>query len=195
MSFIEEIKATLPELPDAIKHRFMNDLGLPAYDAEVLCSERELADYFEAVVKTASADQAKTCANWVMGELLGALNKEGKSITVCPVSPEQLGGMVKRIADGTVSGKIAKQIFEAMWNGEGDADAIIEAKGLKQVSDTGFIDKLIDEVMAENPGQLADYRAGKDKLFGFFVGQAMKKSQGKANPQQLNELLQKKLAG
>jgi aspartyl-tRNA(Asn)/glutamyl-tRNA(Gln) amidotransferase subunit B len=194
-ALIEEIKATLPELPDAIKHRFMNDLDLPAYDAEVLCSERELADYFEAVVKTAGADQAKTCANWVMGDLLGALNKEAKPIAECTVSPHQLGGMVKRIADGTISGKIAKQIFESMCNGEGDADAIIEAKGLKQVSDTGFIDKLIDDVMAENPAQLADYRSGKDKLFGFFVGQVMKKSQGKANPQQLNELLLKKLAG
>ncbi|MEJ2653674.1 MAG: Asp-tRNA(Asn)/Glu-tRNA(Gln) amidotransferase GatCAB subunit B, partial [Gammaproteobacteria bacterium] len=138
--------------------------------------------------------EPKLAANWVMGELLGALNKEGKELSASPVSAAMLGGILKRIADNTISGKIAKQVFEAVWNGEGDADAIIEKRGLKQVTDSGAIEKIIDEVLAKNPQQLADYRAGKDKLFGFFVGQVMKASQGKANPQQLNELLKKKLA-
>jgi len=193
-AFVEEVRATLPELPDAKRERFGYEYGLPPYDASVLASSRGLADFFEAVVK-ASGGEAKLSANWVMGDLLGALNKDGKEISRSPVSAARLGGMLQRIADNTISGKIAKQVFEAMWNGEGDADAIIDKQGLRQVTDSGAIEKVIDEVMAANPQQLADYRSGKDKLFGFFVGQVMKASQGKANPQQLNELLKKKLNG
>jgi aspartyl-tRNA(Asn)/glutamyl-tRNA(Gln) amidotransferase subunit B len=191
-AYVEAVRATLPELPDEKRERFSYEYGLPPYDASVLATSRELADYYEAVVK-ASGGEPKLAANWVMGELLGALNKDGKDITQSPVSAAMLGGMLQRIADDTISGKIAKQVFEAMWNGEGDADAIIAKRGLKQVTDSGAIEKVIDEVLARNPQQLADYRAGKDKLFGFFVGQVMKASQGKANPQQLNDLLKKKL--
>jgi len=191
-AFVDAVRATLPELPDEKRERFCYEYGLPPYDAGVLITSRELADYYEAVVN-ASGGEPKLAANWVMGELLGALNKDGKDITRSPVSAAMLGGMLQRIADDTISGKIAKQVFEAMWNGEGDADDIIGKHGLKQVTDSGAIEKVIDEVMAKNPQQLADYRGGKDKLFGFFVGQVMKATQGKANPQQLNELLKKKL--
>jgi aspartyl-tRNA(Asn)/glutamyl-tRNA(Gln) amidotransferase subunit B len=191
-TFVEEVRTTLPELPDEKRERFCDKFGLPPYDAGVLTSSRELADFYEAVL-VASGGEPKIAANWVMGELLGALNKEGKELADSPVSAALLGGMLQRIADNTISGKIAKQVFEAMWNGEGDADTVIEKHGLKQVTDSGAIEKIIDEVLANNPQQLADYRSGKDKLFGFFVGQVMKASQGKANPQQLNELLKKKL--
>ena len=190
--FVEEVRASLPELPDDKRERFCYEYGLTPYDASVLITSRELAEYYEAVVKS-SGGEPKLAANWVMGDLLGALNKDGKDITQSPVNAAMLGGMLQRIADDTISGKIAKQVFEAMWNGEGDADAVIEKHGLKQVTDSGAIEKVIDEVMAKNPQQLADYRGGKDKLFGFFVGQVMKATQGKANPQQLNELLKKKL--
>jgi aspartyl-tRNA(Asn)/glutamyl-tRNA(Gln) amidotransferase subunit B len=191
-AFIEAVRKTLPELPDAKRARFCSAYGLPAYDAAVLTAERALADYYEAVVQAAGGEP-KLAANWVMGELLGALNRDGMDIAGSPVSAMMLGGMLKRIRDNTISGKIAKQVFEAMWNGEGDADAVIGRHGLKQVTDTGAIEKVIDAILAKNPQQLADYRAGKDKLFGFFVGQVMKATQGKANPQQLNELLKKKL--
>jgi aspartyl-tRNA(Asn)/glutamyl-tRNA(Gln) amidotransferase subunit B len=134
-------------------------------------------------------------ANWVLGDFLGLLNKDGLGIASSPVSAQQLGGMIQRISDGTISGKIAKQVFEAMWAGEGDADQVIEAKGLKQITDSSAIEAIIDEIIANNPGQVEQYRSGKDKLFGFFVGQAMKATQGKANPAQLNELLKKKLTG
>jgi aspartyl-tRNA(Asn)/glutamyl-tRNA(Gln) amidotransferase subunit B len=134
-------------------------------------------------------------ANWVTGELTAALNKGGQEIAQCPVSAEMLGGMIKRIQDNTISGKIAKEVFDAMWNGEGDADTVIEARGLKQITDTGAIEAIIDDIIANNPGQVEQYRGGKDKLFGFFVGQVMKATQGKANPQQVNELLKQKLAG
>jgi len=192
-AYIEAVRSTLPELPDEKKARFIGDLGLAEYDAGVLTASRELADYFELAAKIAG-DDAKRTANWVMGDLLGALNKEGKEIADSPVSAELLGGMLQRINDNTISGKIAKQVFECMWNGEGDADAIIEAKGLKQVTDSGAIEKIIDEIIANNPGQVEQYRAGKEKLFGFFVGQVMKQTQGKANPAQVNELLKQKLA-
>jgi aspartyl-tRNA(Asn)/glutamyl-tRNA(Gln) amidotransferase subunit B len=191
-ALIEEVRATLPELPDEKKERFVYEFGLTPYEASVLTASRETADFFEAVEK-ASGGEPKLSANWVMGDLTGALNKAGLDITDSPVSAAMLGGMLQRISDETISGKIAKQVFEAMWNGEGDADTVIEKKGLKQVTDSGAIEKVIDEVMAKNPQQLADYRGGKDKLFGFFVGQVMKATQGKANPQQLNELLKKKL--
>ncbi|ADJ28022.1 Asp-tRNA(Asn)/Glu-tRNA(Gln) amidotransferase subunit GatB [Nitrosococcus watsonii] len=191
-SFIEEVRETLPELPDAKRKRFMVEYALSAYDASVLTASRELADYYEAVVKTANGE-GKLSANWVMGDLAGALNKEGKSIEDSPVSPEQLGQLIKRITDKTISGKIAKTVFETMYAQGGKVDEIIAHQGLKQVTDTASIEKLIDEVLAANPQQVMQYQAGKDKLFGFFVGQVMKVSKGKANPQQLNELLKKKL--
>jgi aspartyl-tRNA(Asn)/glutamyl-tRNA(Gln) amidotransferase subunit B len=192
---IADIRAALPELPVAKKARFIADYALPEYDAGVLVAQRELADYFEAVVKAAN-NQAKQAANWVMGELLGALNKAEKDISESPISAEQLGGLINRINDNTISGKIAKQVFGFMWDAEGkSADDIIREKGLKQETDTGAIEAVINEVVAASPQQLADYRGGKDKLFGYFVGEVMKRSKGKANPAQVNELLKKALAG
>ena len=192
-TFVEQIRAELPELPDEKKNRFKTHYGLSAYDAATLTTSREMADYFEAVVEQADAGQAKMAANWVMGELSGALNREGREIGDSPVSAQALGGLLARIQDNTISGKIAKEVFEAMWAGEGDADTVIEAKGLKQITDTGAIEQVIDQVIADNPKQLEQYRSGKDKLFGFFVGQVMKQTGGKANPAQVNELLKKKL--
>jgi aspartyl-tRNA(Asn)/glutamyl-tRNA(Gln) amidotransferase subunit B len=191
--FIEEVRATLPELPNAKRERFMTEYSLSPYDAGILTVSRELADYFEAVVKAAGGEP-KLCANWVMGDLAGALNKEGKSIESSPVSPKQLGELIKRIADKTISSKIAKTVFEAMYAQQGNADDIIERAGLKQMTDATSIENLIDEVLAANPHQLEQYQAGKEKLFGFFIGQVMKVSKGKANPQQLNALLKKKLS-
>jgi len=190
--FIESVRAGLPELPDAKRDRFKSDYGLNDYDAEVLTATRELATYFEAVVKAAGCD-AKLCANWVMGDLAAALNKAGLEIEQSPVQPDRLAGLVQRIADDTISGKIAKQVFEALWESGDTADTIIEKQGLKQITDTGAIEAIIDEIIAANPDQVAGYKSGKDKLFGFFVGQAMKATGGKANPAQLNELLKKKL--
>jgi len=188
----------LPELPDQKAARFASEYGLSEYDAGVLTASRELGDYYEAVARAARVD-AKLAANWVMGELAAALNRDGLEIDAVASSgklpAERLAGLLKRIADQTISGKIAKEVFEAMWSSGANADAIIEEKGLKQITDTSAIEKAIDEVMAKNPGQLADFRAGKDKLFGFFVGQVMKATGGKANPAQLNELLKKKLPG
>ncbi len=192
-AYIEAVRSTLPELPDEKKARFMAELGLAEYEASVLTASRELADYFEEAARIAG-DDARRTANWVMGDLLGALNKAGREIADSPVSAALLGGMLRRINDHTISGKIAKQVFECMWNGEGDADSVIEAKGLKQMTDSGEIETIIDEIIANNPGQLEQYRAGKDKLFGFFVGQVMKATQGKANPAQVNALLKQKLA-
>ncbi|MGD9386858.1 MAG: Asp-tRNA(Asn)/Glu-tRNA(Gln) amidotransferase GatCAB subunit B, partial [Gammaproteobacteria bacterium] len=163
------------------------------YDAGVLSSARAVADYFETVA--AGLDDKKMAANWVMGELAGALNKAGLEIAASPVDAPALLGLLQRIEDQTISGKIAKEVFEAMWNGEGDADAVIEARGLKQITDAGAVEDVIREVMAANPSQLEQYRAGKDKLFGFFVGQVMKATRGKANPALVNELLKKRLAG
>jgi aspartyl-tRNA(Asn)/glutamyl-tRNA(Gln) amidotransferase subunit B len=191
---IEQVRATMPELPDEKAARFVRDHGLSEYDAGVLTSSRELAGYYEAVVRQLGG-QPKLAANWVMGDLSGALNKENVDIVQSRVDANALGGLLARIQDNTISGKIAKEVFEAMWSEGKTADAIIEARGLKQITDTSAIEKAIDEVMAQNPGQLADYRSGKDKLFGFFVGQVMKATGGKANPAQLNELLKKKLAG
>ncbi|MDZ7657268.1 MAG: Asp-tRNA(Asn)/Glu-tRNA(Gln) amidotransferase subunit GatB [Sulfurimicrobium sp.] len=193
-AYIEEIRSVLPELPQAKRERFMSEYSLPAYDAGVMTSSRELADYFESTAKTMGGE-AKLAANWIMGDLSAALNKDGKDVADSPISSAQLASLLKRIQDNTISGKIAKEVFAAMWNGEGEADAIIEAKGLKQVSDSGAIEKIIDEIIAANPGQVAEYRSGKDRLFGFFVGQAMKASKGKANPAQLNDILKQKLAG
>jgi aspartyl-tRNA(Asn)/glutamyl-tRNA(Gln) amidotransferase subunit B len=191
---IERIRDAMPELPEAKRNRFVEQYGLPKYDAGVLTAEAALADYYEAVVKASKAD-AKICANWVIGDLLGLLNKQGLTLETSPVSAAALAGLVARIADKTISGKIAKEVFEAMFAGEGSADEIIKAKGLVQITDEGAIAAAIDEIIAKNPGQVAEYRGGKDKLFGFFVGQAMKATQGKANPEALNRLLKEKLAG
>ncbi len=193
-ALIEQIRGELPELPQQKRERFINQYNLSPYDASILVSSRDMATYYENVVKE-SGDQPKLAANWVISELLGSLNKSDHDISESPISSAQLGKLVARIADNTISGKIAKTIFEALWNQEGDVDEIIEKRGLKQVTDSGAIEKLVDEIIAANPQQLADYRSGKDKLFGYFVGQAMKLSGGTLNPQQLNDLLKKKLAG
>jgi len=190
-AFIAEVLGTLPELPDAKKQRFMSAYALSAYDAGLLTAGRDLADYYEAVAK--AVGEPKLAANWVMGDFSAALNKDNLDVAASPVSAAMLAGMLNRIRDNTISGKIAKEVFEAMWAREGDADAIIEKKGLKQITDSSALEKVIDEVMAANPTQLADYLSGKDKLFAFFVGQVMKATKGKGNPQQVNDLLQKKL--
>jgi aspartyl-tRNA(Asn)/glutamyl-tRNA(Gln) amidotransferase subunit B len=193
-AFIEGVRATLPELPDQKAARFVAQHGLSAYDAQVLTGSRELAAYYEAVVAALGGDP-KLAANWVAGDLAAFLNKDGLEITASPVSAASLAGLLTRIRDNTISGKIAKEVFEAMWAGRAEADAIISARGLRQITDDGPIIKAIEAVMAANPGQLADYRGGKDKLFGFFVGQTMKATQGKANPARLNELLKQMLGG
>lgn len=188
---IEAVRKTLPELPEAKKARFISDYQLSEYDADILTNSRELADYFEVSAK--QSGETKLSANWVIGELSAMLNKEGKDIVDSPVSAEMLAGMLVRIKDNTISGKIAKEVFEAMWNGEGDADTIIDNKGLKQISDTGAIEKVLNEIIAANPQQFEQLKGGKDKLMGFFVGQVMKAMGGKANPAQVNELMKKKL--
>lgn len=191
--WIERVRVSLPELPHAKRSRYIADFGLSSYDAGVLTATKELAAYFEEVV--AIHADPKLCANWVMGEINGWLNKTGIEIGDCPISSRSLAGLLGRIGDGTISGKIAKEVFEAMWAGEGEADVIIESRGLKQISDSGALERMVDEIIANNPTQVADYRAGRDKLFSFFVGQAMKASKGQANPGQLSEILKKKLAG
>ena len=188
---IETVRQTLPELPDAKQARFVSDYGLNDYDASFLTASRDMADYYEAVAR--ESEEAKLAANWVMGELSSYLNKEDKDIKDSPVTATMLAGMIKRIKDNTISGKIAKEVFDAMWQGQGDADAVIESKGLKQITDTGAIETLVDEVIANNPQQVEQFKAGKDKVLGFFVGQIMKATQGKANPAQVNALLIKKL--
>jgi aspartyl-tRNA(Asn)/glutamyl-tRNA(Gln) amidotransferase subunit B len=198
-TFIAGVRATLPELPDQKAARFASEYGLSVYDAGVLTAGRELASYYEEVAREVPGE-SKLAANWVMGELAAALNKDGLEIATVAgadgkLPAARLAGLVKRIADQTISGKIAKEVFEAMWASGSTADAIIEEKGLKQITDSSAIERAIEDVMAKNPGQLADYRGGKDKLFGFFVGQVMKATGGKANPAQLNELLKKKLQG
>jgi aspartyl-tRNA(Asn)/glutamyl-tRNA(Gln) amidotransferase subunit B len=191
--FIAAVRATLPELPDEKAARFAAEFGLSVYDAGVLSASRELGGYFEAVVAAAGPEHAKLAANWVMGELSSALNRDSLEISASRVSPQALAGLLARLIDNTISGKIAKEVFESMWSDGSDADTIISAKGLKQITDSGAIEAVIDAVIAANPKQLADYRSGKDKLFGFFVGQVMKATEGKANPAQLNELLKLKL--
>jgi aspartyl-tRNA(Asn)/glutamyl-tRNA(Gln) amidotransferase subunit B len=193
-AFIAGVRGTLPELPDEKAARFTTHYGLSEYDAGVLTASRELADYYESVVKALGGD-AKLAANWVMGELAGALNREGVEISASRIDAAALAGLLKRIQDSTISGKIAKEVFEAMWSEGRSSDAIIEARGLRQITDSSAIERAIEAVMAANPSQLADYRAGKDKLFGFFVGQVMKATQGKANPEKVNELLRTKLKG
>jgi aspartyl-tRNA(Asn)/glutamyl-tRNA(Gln) amidotransferase subunit B len=193
-AMIEAVRSTLPELPDEKAARFVAEHGLSAYDAGVLTASREIADYYETVVKGLGG-QHKLAANWVMGDLSGALNKDGLEVGQSRVAAPALAQLLARIGDNTISGKIAKEVFEAMWTEGKGADEIIDARGLRQITDTSAIEQAIDEVMAKNPQQLADYRSGKDKLFGFFVGQVMKATQGKANPAQLNELLKRKLGG
>ncbi len=192
-AFIADVKKTLPELPDVKRARFMTQYGLNRYDAGVLTSSKAYSEYYEQVVKESGAD-AKIAANWIAVELSGFLNSENKEIQDSRVTATMMSGLLKRLADNTISGKIAKEVLVAMWAGEGDADAVIENKGLKQITDTGAIEKVIDDVIAKNPAQLEQYRAGKEALFGFFVGQVMKASGGKANPSQVNELLRKKLS-
>jgi aspartyl-tRNA(Asn)/glutamyl-tRNA(Gln) amidotransferase subunit B len=191
--FIDGVRKSLPELPDAKAARFVREHGLSEYDAGVLTASRDMADFYERVA--ASTREPKLAANWVMGELSGFLNRDGLEIAESPVGADALAGLLARIVDGTISGKIAKDVFEAMWSGRAEADSIIAAKGLRQITDTGAIERAIADVMTANPAQLADYRSGKDKLFGFFVGQVMKATGGKANPAQVNELLKRMLAG
>ena len=193
---IARIRAALPELPDHKRARFIKDFTLSEYDSDQLTTASDIADYFETAVKAAGGN-AKLCANWIIGDLAAALNAQNMELSGSPLSATQLGGMIKRIADNTISSKIAKQVFEAMWNGEGDADTIISNKGLQQVSDTGAIEKIVDEVINASPDQVKQYRESPEdkrtKLIGYFVGQIMKKSQGKANPAQVNQLLKDKL--
>jgi aspartyl-tRNA(Asn)/glutamyl-tRNA(Gln) amidotransferase subunit B len=194
------VAASLPELPDQKAQRLRQDYDLSAYDAGVLTASAELADYYEEVLRELAGDAAlavspKLVANTVMGELAGLLNRDGLEITACRVPAPGLAGLLRRIADDTISGKMAKDVLEAMWDEGLAADAIIEARGWRQITDESAIEAAIDAVMAANPSQLAQYRSGKDKLFGFFVGQTMKATQGKANPARLNELLKKKLGG
>jgi len=190
--YIEAVRATMPELPVAKQSRFVDEYGLKGDDAEILTASRALADYYEAVVAATDAT-AQVAANWVIGELAGALNRDGKDIGESNISAADLAGLVNRIHDNTISGKIAKQVFEAMWEGEGSADQIIEAKGLKQITDSSAIEAVVDKVIEENPGQVAEYKAGKDKLIGFFVGKVMQETKGQANPGQVNQILKDKL--
>ena len=192
--WIERTRAALPELPAAKQQRFMGEYALSSYDAKTLTAALEIADFFEAAVAVAGKAAAKPCANWVMVDLAARLNREGLDIAASPVSAAQLGGLVARIADQTISNNIAKKVFDALWNGEGrSADEIIDKQGLKQITDSGAIEALIDGVLAANAAMVAEFRAGKEKAFNALVGQAMKATKGKANPQQVNELLKKKL--
>jgi aspartyl-tRNA(Asn)/glutamyl-tRNA(Gln) amidotransferase subunit B len=197
-AWIERVKGEMPELPAAMQRRFAEQYGVTPYDATVLTSSKAMAGYFEAVVAKAGAAQAKAAANWLMGEVSSQLNRDGLDIEACPVSAEQLALVLQRIADGTISNKIAKEIFLAIWDEKatdaGAADRIIEAKGLKQISDTGALEAIIDEVLAANQKSVEEFRAGKEKAFNALIGQAMKATKGKANPQQVNELLKKKLS-
>jgi len=191
-SFIEELRKQLPELPAEKITRFKQDYDLSDYDAENLVMNKETAEYFEEVVKNSNA-KAKLAANWVLGDLSAALNQDDVEISDGPVSASMLTRLLDRIEDNTISSKIAKEVFQAMWSGEGDVDAIIESKGLKQITDSSEIEALVEQVVNDNPGQVEQYKSGKDKVFGFFVGQVMKLSKGKANPQQVNDLLKDKL--
>ena len=190
--YIESVRQQLPELPAAKQQRFVDQYSLKPDDADLLTSSRALADFFEAAA-TATEAKPQLVANWVIGDLSGALNRDGLDIVDSKVSATELAGMLTRIHDNTMSGKIAKQVFEAMWDGAGTADAVIEAKGLKQITDSSAIEAAVDEVIAANPGQVAEYKAGKDKLIGFFVGQVMKATRGQANPGQVNQILKDKL--
>jgi len=191
---IERIKAALPELPEQKRTRYIEQFGLSEYNAEQLSASRETAEYFEQALKQGEG-QASQLANWILGDLAGALNRGDTEIQQSPVNPGMLAGLLRRVADSTISGKIAKQVFEAMWQGEGSADQIIDARGLKQITDSSAIEGLIDEVISENPDQVEQFRAGKEKVLGFFVGQVMKRSKGQANPGQVNQMLRARLKG
>jgi aspartyl-tRNA(Asn)/glutamyl-tRNA(Gln) amidotransferase subunit B len=191
--WVEDVRLALPELPEAKRTRYLTEFGLTGYDAEVLTATRELADYFEAC--TAFSGHPKTVANWVMGEVTRALNEDGRPITGCPVTPRLLADLLALIDTGTISGKIAKTVFDEMYRTGREPAAIVAEKGLVQVSDTGEIERIIDDIMAANSGQVEEYRGGKEKVFGFFVGQVMRASKGKANPAVVNELLLHKLKG
>jgi aspartyl-tRNA(Asn)/glutamyl-tRNA(Gln) amidotransferase subunit B len=191
-ALIAHIKQTLPELPEQKKRRFIKDLGLSEYDADILTAQKTQADYFEIMLEN-NTKNAKLCANWVMGELAAFLNKNQLEIENSPVSAKDLSQLVARIGDATISGKTAKDVFKAMWDGDGNADEIIESKGLKQITDTGAIEAIVDEIITNNAAQVAQFQSGNEKILGFFVGQAMKATGGKANPKLLNELLRKKL--
>jgi len=193
--FVEIVHAGMPELPDAKKARFIEAYGLGEPDAGLLTATRELADYYEAVIRGLGADGARLAANWVTGELAAGLNRDGLEIDSSPIEAARLAGLLKRIADQTISGKIAKQVFEAMWKSDQDADDIIASQGLKQITDSGALEALVDQVVSANPDQVEQYRAGKTKLLAFFVGRVMAATKGKANPQQVNELLRAKLDG
>jgi aspartyl-tRNA(Asn)/glutamyl-tRNA(Gln) amidotransferase subunit B len=184
----------LPELPDAKRDRFVDEYGIRDDDADILTLSRALADYFESVAG-ATAAKPQVAAHWVIGDLSGALNKEGLEIEDSRISAEDLAGLIDRIHDNTISGKIAKEVFEAMWNGEGSANEVIDTRGLKQITDSSAIEAIVDKIIEANPGQAAEYRAGKEKLLGFFVGQVMKETGGKANPGQVNAILKSKLSG
>jgi len=187
-----QIKQELPELPQEKKARFITEFSLSEYDADVLTSQKPMADYFEKMIVN-NTDYAKLCANWIMGELSASLNKHQIELVDAPITADDLSLLVNRIGDDTISGKIAKDVFKAMWDGEGSADEIIEAKGLKQMTDTGAIEAIVDEIIASNAPQVAQFKSGNEKILGFFVGQAMKATQGKANPKLLNEMLRTKL--
>jgi len=189
---VESIRTTIPELPDAKRNRFVKEYGLPEYDADMLTQSRGLAAYFEE--SAALSGQPKVISNWMMGELMRLMNADNREIEACPIRPDRLAGMVKMIADGVISTKIAKTVFEEMYRTGKDAGTVVKEQGLVQVSDTGEIERIIAEVIKANPSQHADYKTGKDKLFGFFVGQVMKASKGKANPDIVNQLLKKKLS-
>jgi aspartyl-tRNA(Asn)/glutamyl-tRNA(Gln) amidotransferase subunit B len=189
--FIEEVMATMPEMPTQKKIRFVSEFNLSEYDADLLAADKDLANFFEAVVKVSNSP--KLSANWIMGELSAELNNENLSINESKITSNQLGQLILRIEDGTISGKIAKEIFEKLWSSDNQVDEIIQGEGLEQVTDDKEIESMIDKVINSNPEQLEQYRSGKDRLFGFFVGQVMKASQGKANPKQVNEILRKKL--
>jgi len=194
--WMARVRNTMPELPEAMRQRFMHDFGLSAYDAATLTASREMAGFYQATVDAAGTAHAKPCANWVMGDLAARLNKAELDIGNAPVSPQQLAGLVQRIADNTLSNNIGKKVFEALWNGEGhSADEIIEQQGLKQVTDSGAIEAMIDEVLAANQKSVDEFRAGKEKAFNALVGQVMKASRGKASPAQVNDLLRRKLQG
>jgi len=198
-AWIERVRAGMPELPGAMRERFVRDFGLPEYDAAVLTQSKAMAGYFEDVVNAAGREQAKPAANWLMGDVASTLNREGVDIADAPVNAAQLALLLKRIADGTISNKIAKEVFGAMWEAKSAspqlADEIIESRGLKQISDSGALEKIVDEVLAANAKSVEEFRAGKEKAFNALIGQAMKASRGKANPAQLTELLKQKLAG
>ncbi len=189
--FIEEVMATMPEMPTQKKMRFISEFNLSEYDADLLAADKDLANFFEAVVKVSNSP--KLSANWIMGELSAELNNENLSINESKITSNQLGQLILRIEDGTISGKIAKEIFEKLWSSDNEVDEIIQGEGLEQVTDDKEIESMIDKVINNNPEQLEQYRSGKDRLFGFFVGQVMKASQGKANPKQVNDILRKKL--